>query len=45
MVKNDEETLLSLIFDNDKEEAGMFLTTIVELNQGDKVSCKKGFNS
>ena len=42
---NGEETLLSLIFDNDKEEAGMFLTTIIELNQGDKVSCKKGFNS
>ena len=42
---NGKETLLSYIFDDDEEDAGMFLTTIIELNQGDKVSCKKGFNS
>ena len=35
----------SYLCDEDKDEAGMFLTTIIELNQGDKVSCKKGFNS
>ena len=42
---NGKDTLLSHILDDDKDEAGIFLTTIIELNQGDQVSCKKGFNS
>ena len=42
---NGGNIILSNIKDGGNDEAGIFLTTIVELNQGDMVSCEKGLNS
>merc|ERR1719350_190551 len=44
---NGKDTLLSQIFDDDQDEAGIFLTSIIELNQGDKVwvDALNSFNS
>ena len=42
---NGKETVLSKIRDEDKDEASIFLTTIVELSKGDMVSCEKELNS
>ena len=39
-----ERTDLSKIRDEDKDEAGIFLTTIIELSKGDTVSCEKELN-